>query len=139
VNLDRLVEQLDTKWRTDAEFDLYLARLLRVDKFDTLRVPTTRVALDGFGVTERDGGRVRKRPGFEVPSKTDWTEIENRRLADAQKREREHFEALERDREAQRDPVWAAQREAIRGVIDERLRELGLLTETPAVSAGEGR
>lgn len=127
MNLERTIEALDEEWRTLDEFDAHLARLLRVDKHDTLTAPTTRFALDGYNVLEHNAGRVRKRPGFSIPDKADFAEIENRRLREAQERERQHFEALDRDRAAQQNPIWEAQRQVIRGVIDERLRELGIL------------
>ena len=50
MQLERVIEALDEEWRTGEEFDTLLARLLRVPKSDTMSVPTTRVALDGFAV-----------------------------------------------------------------------------------------
>jgi hypothetical protein len=140
VKLERLVDALDEEWRSSAAFDAELARILRPGKFDTLAVPTARFSLDAFGVLEHDRDRVRKRPGFVVPEKTDFVEIENRRLREAQKREEEDHAARERNQAEQLDPVWQSQRAQIRGVVIATLRELRLLGpegETLAGSAGE--
>jgi hypothetical protein len=139
MRLERLIEALGNEWMSEADFDAELERILRPAEYDTLSVPTAVHSLNSFHALEYDGGRVRKKPGFKIPTPANFAEIENRRLRAAQADERAHFEALDRQREAERNPVWLAQRQTIRGVIDERLRELGLLetNETSAVSAGK--
>jgi hypothetical protein len=143
VRLERLIEALDSEWHSEAEFDALLARLLRVPAYDGMTVPATRVSLDGFNVLQHDGeGRLRKRPGYTVPDRADLEEMQNARLRAAQAREAEEFAAQDRRRAAERDPIREAERQVIRGVIDERLRELGLIANnerTSAVSAGEER
>jgi hypothetical protein len=128
VKLEHLIEHLDAEGRTDTEFDAYLARLLRVGKLDTLSAPTTRYSLDAFGVLERDAaGRLRKRADFVVADKVDFAAIEDARLREAQAREEEEHRQRELNFEAERNPLWEAQQQTIRGVVDDRLRQLGLI------------
>jgi hypothetical protein len=138
MRLERLIERLDEEWRSPAEMEAHLTRLLNAPVWDTLAAPTARVALDGFGVLERDAaGRVRKRPGYAIPSRADWEEAENVKLREIQELERKHFDALDKRREEERGPAWEAERAVIVRVVDERLRELGLLNDAPAARAGE--
>lgn len=138
VQLDLLVKALDCEWRTPAELESHLGRVLNAPEWDTLSGQTARASLDAFGVLERDGkGRLRKRPDFVVPSRVDLEEAENRKLREIQELERQHFAALDQQHEEERNVRWEAEKALIVNVIDERLRELGLLSAAPT-GAGEG-
>lgn len=137
MKLEHVIELLDCGWRTPAELEAHLGRVLNAPEWDTLSGQTARASLDGFGVLERDGaGRVRKRPDYKVPSKADLEEIENRKLREIQELERQHFAALDKQHEEERNLRWEAEKAVIVNVVDERLRQLGLLSAAP-VTAGE--